>query len=385
MTLSLRISLEHRKEISVMRDTLPFPYAIVGVAADHGRVLPIEDWADIARLPNRNKPGAHLSGEDLRRIFGVHGKSYDPDRFRNLDAIAEVAAEALDSAQLRPSDLDGFIVATGSSYEARIDQDSFTLARLLRLPDPVPTIQMGTGCAGLARAAALTARNRYQNVLIVTYFITSVIMFDADGELSPVYRTAGDAPLVTWASPATFSDAAAAMVLTRADDADGVVLYSRDALAFGEGPGLADPLVHYREDAVPDTWTSPPGRGHPGRYCMNPPEIRRYYPEGMMLNHHTLTAADPHYPDGIRRIYTHQAGPVMVQDFVQAAGLDPDKVPSNVAQIGNTVSASTLVMLEDDLKGKVVTTGDRVCFSVVGSGPERGAFTAPLRLCDVER
>ncbi|MEV4517900.1 3-oxoacyl-[acyl-carrier-protein] synthase III C-terminal domain-containing protein [Dactylosporangium sp. NPDC049525] len=359
---------------------LPFPYAITGVATQLGKVIPIDDWAELARLPNRKWPQHHLHGQDLEHILGVHAKSFDPDLFANLDPIVHTANAALESARLSPADLDALIVATGSSYQNKLDQDAFTIARRIGLPDTVPPIQMGTGCAGIARAAAHAARSTYRHVLIVTYFIPSVSMFDSNGQLLPVYRTSVDAPLITWAAPATFSDAAAAILISRSDTCGGIVFYSRDTTAFGDEPGLTDPLVHYLDTIPTDHPTNHPAGQRTGRYALNPPEIRHYYPRAMMLNHHTLSAADPHYPTQVRRIYTHQAGPELVHDFVHTAGLPLDKVPSNAADIGNTVSASTLLLLHDDIRHHQVTNGDRICINVVGSGPERGALTTTIQL-----
>ncbi|MFK0230001.1 3-oxoacyl-[acyl-carrier-protein] synthase III C-terminal domain-containing protein [Streptomyces sp. NPDC090303] len=349
------------------------------MAATTGRIVPLDEWADRVRLAHRNRPGDFLNGEDLRHIFGVRGKSFAPDHFATLDPVVETARSALSRAHLTADDLDALIVATGSSYGSMLDQDAFTLARLLDLPDHVAPLQMGTGCAGVARAAAHLCGTGFRHVLFVTYFVPSVAMFTPDGELMPAYRdTRG--PLVTWAAPVTFSDAAAAVVLTRTREPGGVALYSRDSLAFGDAPGRTDPLVHYVEGTLSDGPPAVSAQGHTGHYALNPPEIRAYYPQGMMLNHASLLEADPDYPRRVGRIYTHQAGPELVRSFVRASGLPAHKVPSNAEQLGNTVSASTLLMLDQDLTDGTVSDGDDICVSVVGSGPERGALIAPLRI-----
>jgi 3-oxoacyl-[acyl-carrier-protein] synthase III len=357
--------------------TVPFPYAVTGVAGELGNVIPIEQWAELARLPNRKRPGQALSGADLQHILGVRAKSFDPQRFRSLDAIVDVARAALESARIRAVDLDALIVATGSAYQALLDQDAFEIARKLGLPDSIPPTQMGTGCAGVARAAAQTARSGYRNVLVVTYFIPSVAMFSPEGELLPEYRNVPDAPLITWACPATFSDAVAAVVLSRDEDAQGVALYSRDATSFGGEPPVTDALVHYLCAGAKGHHGAKGAHGH---YAMSPNEIRRYYPRGMMLNHRALCEADPRYPRELKRLYVHQAGPMLVHDFIEAAGLPEGQVPSNAADVGNTVSASTLLLLQQDVKAGRLQYGDLVGFSVVGSGPERGAFTVPVRI-----
>ena len=58
-------------------------------------------------------------------------------------------------------------------------------------------------------------------------------------------------------------------------------------------------------------------------------------------------------------------------------GLGPEFAPTHAERIGNVVTASMLCLLSDDVTSETVRAGDRVCFSVVGAGPERGAFTIP--------
>ncbi len=47
---------------------------------------------------------------------------------------------------------------------------------------------------------------------------------------------------------------------------------------------------------------------------------------------------------------------------------------------GNLVSASTAKMLHDDLFRGDIADGDLICASVVGAGPERGAYVLPVRI-----
>jgi 3-oxoacyl-[acyl-carrier-protein] synthase-3 len=106
--------------------------------------------------------------------------------------------------------------------------------------------------------------------------------------------------------------------------------------------------------------------------------VKRYYTKGMMLNHRALLAARPDYVDFARRIYTHQASPALVSSFAKLAELPPEKAPTNSRELGNLVSPCTAKMLHDDLRNGTVKSGDSVCISVVGAGPERGAFMLPI-------
>jgi 3-oxoacyl-[acyl-carrier-protein] synthase-3 len=113
--------------------------------------------------------------------------------------------------------------------------------------------------------------------------------------------------------------------------------------------------------------------------------VKRYYTGGMLLNHAALETAMPGYVDRVRRIYTHQASPALVDDFARLAGLPPCKAPTNARQFGNLVSASTARMLHDDLCRGDIGNGDLICTSVVGAGPERGAYVVPVGVATVMR
>ncbi|GIM96059.1 3-oxoacyl-[acyl-carrier-protein] synthase III C-terminal domain-containing protein [Paractinoplanes toevensis] len=361
---------------------LPLPYAITGLATLIGRVLTINEWADAAKIPART--GGLMSGELVERVLGIQGKSWDPWTFADLGRIAEVGREALLSADLEPRDIDTMILVTCSPYEIMLDQDAFRMARELQLPDHVVPIQIGAGCAGLARAAALAARMNSRHTLIVTYNAPSRITGDLDGGVNPIYLHNTTHPLgkSLWASAGIFSDGAAAMVLSRNDEEAGLVLYSRDSQAFGDEPGFTDPLIHHFGGGSRHPYGTPEA-AELACYGMNGPAVKRYYTQGMMLNHAALNNALPGYVDRVKRIYTHQASPALVESFARLAELPPDKAPTNARRFGNLVSASTAKMLHDDLYAGDVTTGDLICVSVVGSGPERGAYLLPLNTAKI--
>jgi 3-oxoacyl-[acyl-carrier-protein] synthase-3 len=47
---------------------------------------------------------------------------------------------------------------------------------------------------------------------------------------------------------------------------------------------------------------------------------------------------------------------------------------------GNLVTPSTLKLLFDDMGEGKIRAGDKVCFSVVGAGPERGGFITSISI-----
>ncbi|MGX8909621.1 3-oxoacyl-[acyl-carrier-protein] synthase III C-terminal domain-containing protein [Streptomyces netropsis] len=361
---------------------VPFPYAITGTHTTLGPVITMDAWAKRARVPHRREPGRHLDGANITRLLGVESKSWGPERFASLDTVADAARAALDSAGVEAGDVTAVITVTCTPYQIMLDQDAFTLMRTLGVPDHVLPLQLGAGCAGLARAAALVAQLRAERALVISYNVTSrIVGCGEDGALPPSYRDNSVHPFgkSVWASPALFSDAAAALVLERDEDVDGLLLYSRDSQSFDDGPGVSDPLIHFLGGGN-DHPAARPGAAELACYGMNAPEITRYYSRGMTLNHQALNDARPGYLDEVARLYTHQANPTLVDAFIRETGLSERKAPSNVRRLGNTVTPSTLALLHADHLDGALAFDDRACFSVVGSGPERGTFIAPLRI-----
>jgi 3-oxoacyl-[acyl-carrier-protein] synthase-3 len=354
-------------------------HKITGVAAKTGQAMSIQEWADQIPAPNRYSENS-LSGAEIEKILGVRSKSWEPKLFRDVRQVLLVARQALASAGLTGRDLDAVMVVTCTPYEIMLDQDSFRWMAELGVPDHVPPLQLSAGCAGMARAMAMASRLQADRILVITYNLASCFVWN-DGPnpnyLRNVLHPTGQS---LWASAALFSDAIAAAVLTRLDAGTGDrIYYSRDSQSFGDEPGVRDPLVYYPGGGA----LHPPG--HPGseeRCCfgMNGAEVKRYYAKGMLLNHEAQLAADPGYIDRVRRIYTHQASPELVQSFLKTAGLPAEKAPGNSASLGNLVTPCTLKLLYDDLCAGNIDRGDAVCFSVVGAGPERGTFIAEVNV-----
>ncbi|MGW3644917.1 3-oxoacyl-[acyl-carrier-protein] synthase III C-terminal domain-containing protein [Streptomyces sp. NPDC000878] len=358
----------------------PFPYEIGGARADLGTVVDIDSWARQARVPDRRKPGEHLAGDTITRMLGVESKAWDPDRFADLETVAGVARGALADARLDPADVTGVVLVTCTPYEVMLDQDAFALLRVLGIPDHVPPVQLGAGCAGLARAAAVVAATGTERALVVAYNVPSRISTGPDGALLPHYadiNTVHPYGKNLWASPALFSDGAAALVLRRDEESEGLVLYSRDSQSFGTEPGLTDPLIHFPGGGSRHPAGSP-GSCELSGYGMNSPEIRRYYSRGMTLNHEALEEARPGYLKEVTRLYTHQASPLLVDAFREEMCVSAEQAPAHVRTIGNTAAVSTIALLHADLAAETIAPQEEVCFSVVGSGPERGALIVPV-------
>jgi 3-oxoacyl-[acyl-carrier-protein] synthase III len=72
--------------------------------------------------------------------------------------------------------------------------------------------------------------------------------------------------------------------------------------------------------------------------------------------------------DTVARWYLHQANGVVVRQAIEMLGLPPDRVPISVDHYGNTSAASTLILLDEDLRAGRVNEGDLMVSMWVGAG-----------------
>lgn len=353
-------------------------YTITGVSSTLGRVMDVDQWAREVQIPHQKEPGAVLTGEDVYRITGISHKSWDPELFQDMAVVARTARRALQSARLRVKDVQAVLVVTATPYETQLDSDAFKLLRMMGIPDQVVPVQLNAGCCGMARAMSVLSQMTVENALIVTYQLSSLYM------RSRVYYENETHPLADklWMSPAVFSDGAGAIVVRRQPQPTGFSIFSRDSQSFDGGDGFPDPLIHYPGGGG----LYPPGTPEcdaMSAYGMAGEQTRKYYSRGITLNHEALDTWRPGYVRAMKRIYVHQASPrlvnAIVEDFV-ARGIPREKMATNAQRYGNLVTPSTVALLHEDVMSGMVATGDEVCFSVVGAGPERGAFLAPVRI-----
>lgn len=347
--------------------------SIAGVASFVAEPTPIDVWAEEFQVPDKNVPGKFLDGAMVEKILGIKSKSWAPDVFKDPEVVVRTARQALDRASLKASEIDVAIFVTCSPYQVQLDQDAFSLLKNLGLKDSVVPVLLGAGCAGMARAIALASQLHGSNFLILSYSLSSLYT------QTPVYKSNSTHPFgkSLWMSAALFSDGASAVVLKRTDSSTGLSFYSRDSQTFGEEEGFDDPLIHYYGSGA----LAPPGvKDCEALSCfaMAGPKIKEYYIKGMLLNHEQLMAHRPDYFNEVKRIYTHQASPNLTSAFLnellEKHDIKREKVGINVVKYGNLVSSSTIKLLDDDINAGVVEAGDEICISVVGAGPERGAF-----------
>jgi len=351
--------------------------AISGVSSFVAEPTSIDDWADAYKVPDRQTEGRFLDGKMVEKILGIKSKSWAPDVFKDPQVVVRTTKQAMQRANVDARDIDAAIIITCSPFMVQLDQDAFLLYKGIGLRDHIVPIVLGAGCAGYARAMALATQMTARKILLISYSLSSLYT------QTSVYKNNAVHPLgkSLWMSAALFSDGVSAVVLDRQDRPTGYSFYSRDSETFGGEEGFDDPLIHYTGGGAWD----PPGTANCEAlscFAMAGSKIKEYYIKGMTLNHRQMTALQPDYLTAVKKIYTHQASPLLTNAFLDTLindyGIDRAKLGVNVVKYGNLVSTSTIKLLDDDITAGVLAPGDKICISVVGAGPERGAFIVPV-------
>jgi 3-oxoacyl-[acyl-carrier-protein] synthase III len=268
--------------------------------------------------------------------------------------LAEKACRALFKAQsLDPAAIDLLVYVT-QNPDRRIPHNSAGLATRLGLPTKLIAFDLSLACSGyvygLSIVEAMLASLALETAVLVTCDPYSRIMASEDK-----------------ATNAVFGDAATASLLTRNGKGGrlgkidfGTDGKGGDAISIAAG-GAALPLVALGVDSVNSYDRAALALTMKGRDVFN--FVMSRVPESIKA---CLDANDVTL-DEVDLFALHQGSSYMLQTAAQRAGIPADKLLSNIADYGNTVSSSIPLLLEP-LINEGGLSGKRVLISGFGAG-----------------
>jgi 3-oxoacyl-[acyl-carrier-protein] synthase III len=284
----------------------------------------------------------------------------------NVDMVEAALRRALDSAGLRPADLDGVYVVSSTPDEINFCRDAIEVHRRIGMRSDAFALLVDSGCGGavfmadMARKLILSEQAR--TIAIVASTLASPFLH-RETFTSPM---PGNPKINAFLSFYMFGDGAGALIL-RGDD--GTRLGVEASTSATDHPEL---VIHRAGGAQ-----LPPSRATraDNAWYVDGPTVARAYPEYMgkavdaLLNGHKAELLPQ-----IDRFYLHQANKFVLLKFVAEAQLPAEKVPVNVHRYGNTSAASTLILFAEDLaQGRVrLGSGELVLFAAVGAGVHYG-------------
>lgn len=292
------------------------------------------------------------------------GKKLD-NTLTSIDYAEYAARQAISNAGILLQDIDHLCLATCTPSSLHFMKDAIELHRRLNLRrdvvvEEVIVDQVDGGCAALAKVfqtVEVYARSSHKypdyNALIVASNDVSSFL---DKER---YKKVPNA----WLSPAVFADGAGALIL---GPGEGMFLAQTCCAVDGNHP-----LVEYCGGGAAMPTRADTLDTH--AYVMDALDVAAQFSPAMervlnrFLSRHTHLSLET-----IERWYIHQANLCLIERFAKKKGIPMERVPHNVDFLGNTVSASTLLLLHQDIKeGKFPKQGP-VIFMFVGAGMMEG-------------
>lgn len=260
---------------------------------------------------------------------------------------AKASERALDMAGLKSSDLDMIIVGTFSG-DLILPATACFLQKHLGITD-IPAFDLAAACTGfvysLAIAKQFVSTGCYKNILVV------------GSDKLTAYTD--------WSDRNTcilFGDGAGAAIVSR--DGDGPVVGQFLLGAKGE---LAH-LVHIPVGGSLVPFTEKNAGEHGQFMKMEGRELFKFAVQKMEEGVRKALEAENLTLDDIKYIVPHQANVRILQAVAKNLGVNPDKIYSNLEKYGNTSAASTPICLDELVRTKKFTKGDKIVLVAFGGG-----------------
>lgn len=298
------------------------------------------------------------------------GEDFEGPR-SNTDMCEVALRRALESADLPAAELDAVFLVTCTPDELNFNHDAMELHRRLGCRPDTYALVVDDGCGGtpylIDMACRMIAGGTFRTIAVVGSAFTSPLMnrevFTDEVEPGP-----GRKPLNAYLSMYVFGDGAGALILRRREGGRSGVLASMAGNDHGD-------LVLRRAGGLLKLPYQ--GRHTPAEmaFVVDGHQVARSYPAHMALCIDAVLADHPELADQVRRYYFHQPNPRLLNRFVAAAGLPPERVATNVDRYGNTSAAGMLILLAEDLAAGHVRlgSGDLVLIAAVGANVHYGA------------
>lgn len=282
---------------------------------------------------------------------GIQERRFVDPGTGSSDLGVEAARKAIAAAGLTPKEIDFLVFAT-------LTPDYFfpgggVLVQEKMGMETIGALDIRTQCTGflygLSVAEAYVKGGFYDRVLVIGAEVQSTGM-----DLSTAGR---DVSVI-------FGDGAGAAVVGPAEPGTGILsshLHSEGKFArelMAEAPAsIENPRIsHEMLDA---------GRQYckmNGRYVFT--HAVRRFPEAIR----EALAANGRTMEELALVVPHQANLRITQAVVNALGVPPERVYSNVERYGNTTAASIPIALDECVEEGKIRTGDLVCLAAFGSG-----------------
>ncbi len=310
-----------------------------------------------AALPSRvvtNAEVARLTGlteERIQSVFEIEERRWargetspaPPEGSRCSDLAASAGRLAIENARLASDSVDALVVVSTTPDFANPAMDHLVAAKLGIRPTVAFSLQ--AACTGMFRAAAI-ARS-----LLASGEAETVLVIAADTP-SPFFRFGSGVPQDQLMNAALYGDGAGAMVIACDDSAPSIESLVLSLNEHDDRPGILFPGMHSAFPPEPQSYDALAYLGYH--------DFARVLERGRRLAWRgaDLVMQETGWSvDDVGLFLTHQATGNLPR-IAGAFGIPPEKLPVNIARVGNTVSASILILLDELVRGGRLTPGD---------------------------
>lgn len=280
----------------------------------------------------------------------------------SLDYAERAARQAMAQADVSADRIDHICYATCTPANIHFDSDVIELHRRLGLRRDAVIDQKNGGCAALAKVFDLARVYASECPKERDFYTLIIAANDVAAFIDRTRYRSDRTPLDdAWLSPLIFADGAAALLL---GPGDGLALTHTAIAVDGNHP-----LVTYRGGGAAMPTEEATLDAH--AYVMDARDVARQFLPAMervltgLFKNQGLAIND------IGRWYIHQANLRFLEAFATRYGIPMERIPHNVDRFGNTVSASTLLLLDDDVRSGRFPN-EPVMFLFVGAGMMEG-------------
>ena len=312
-------------------------------------------------LPKRVVPSSELEvlcgvpAGWVERRNGVRERRWVTDETSSFMS-AEAGREALDEAKLKPNQLDLIINASGTGEQAIPDTGVLIQRQLGLGSSGIPAMTVHTTCLSFVAAMDVASNfiqsGRYKNILIASADVASCGINPKEPE-----------------SASLVGDAAAAVVVTRAEAGDASMIHHAHFKSFGDGAYLT-------------TIMGGGSRLHP-RFAGHKPEDDLFHMDGPAvlrmvrgIAHDFLDELYPGLSKGmvdVDVVVPHQASKVGLM-MLERFGWQEAKIVKTIETLGNCVAASIPVTLYQGVRDGRIQRGDKVLLVGTGAGLSIGGM-----------
>ena len=284
----------------------------------------------------------------------------------------EAAKRALDSAGIRPEDVE-LVIVTTVTPDMMFPSTACLLQAKLGIRNNIPCFDIEAACSGfvygLEVASKMMRSGYYKNALVVSAEKMSS-MLDWDDRNTCVL----------------FGDGAGAVVLSLSDEQGAGIL---DTVLGSDGSRQITLEIPAGGSAIPTTHETLDSKLN----CIKM-DGRDVFKQAVKIMGEKAFEVLERYgvsPDDLKLLIPHQANTRIIESVAKRLKLPLEKVFVNIEKYGNTSSASIPIALDEAIRAGRIAKGDYILFVAFGagltwgatwsSGTERAAFASVWDFC----